>query len=458
MFEEFLRKIPIFADLPEKDLIQLCKIAETVYLSAGQVLFYEGNLAENIYILYKGDLEIVKYIKNREVVIDIQSQPGTIIGEMAFLTETKRLATVRSRNDSLLLSLGNYQMNEIIQSSPEITKIMLHTLMRRWRDMETQVLVNERMAQLGTFTAGIAHELNNPTAAVQRSTDQLQTLLDAAIKAYVALGRFNLSTLQQAKIDLLEYRIHEITIQPLAIDPLTRGDREEQIEIWLKQQNITNSWDLASTIVNLDLEVSDLTEIAEIFTIQFSIFMDWLKACYTVNSLLSEISSGTARITDIVKALKSYIYLDQAPIQSVDIHSGLDNTLIILHSRLEPEIIVLREYSANLPKITAYGSELNQVWTNLIDNAIDAINGHGLITIRTRHEDDVIVEIEDNGLGISPEHLSKIFDPFFTTKPLGVGTGLGLSISYNIVHKHKGQITVISEPGRTVFQVRLPLH
>jgi signal transduction histidine kinase len=187
--------------------------------------------------------------------------------------------------------------------------------------------------------------------------------------------------------------------------------------------------------------------------------VQWLGAISTVYSLVVEISQGAGRISDIVKALKSYSYLDQAPIQEVDIHEGLDNTLIILRSKTKEGIHIVREYASDLPRISAYGSELNQVWTNLIDNAIDAMGGDGQITIRTRRADnDVVVGIEDEGPGIPQEIQPKIFDPFFTTKGPGRGTGLGLNITYNIiVEKHRGAINVDSRPGRTVFQIRLPI-
>ena len=187
-------------------------------------------------------------------------------------------------------------------------------------------------------------------------------------------------------------------------------------------------------------------------------FLRWLCATYTVHSLLAEIMQGAGRMADIVKALKSYVYLDQAPVQNVDVHAGLDNTLIILRHKLTPQISIRREYAPDLPQITAYASELNQVWTNILDNALDALGGQGEIMIQTQQEaDDVLVTIADNGSGILPTHLTKIFDPFFTTKPPGKGSGLGLNVSYNIVQRHNGEIAVNSEPGQTIFQVRLPV-
>lgn len=456
MFEAFLRKVPLFADLPEEDLSRLCQMVEEVHLSAGQVLFVEGSRAESAYILYEGELEIVKQAGGREVLIDVQHLPGTVIGEMALLEETPRLATVRASGESRLLGLSHQQMNELFSQSPGAAKIMLRTLMQRWRSIETQIRLNEKMAQLGTFTAGIAHELNNPAAAVVRSASQLQTRLNAAIQAHLDLDRLSPSAEQRAKVEALTRQIQEAP--PLALDSLTRSDREAKLELWLEGQHIADAWELAPALADMGLEPAQLGELAAVFPPQqLPLLLRGLGARYAIHSLLREIGLEASRISDIVGALKSYIYLDQSPQQTVDLHSDLDNTLAVLRHKLGPGITVRREYAPGLPRIPAYGSELNQVWSNLVDNAIDALGGQGQIIIRTWQEDELVVEIEDSGPGIAPEHLAKIFDPFFTTKPLGEGIGLGLSLSYNIVHKHKGHLSVTSQPGRTVFQVRLPM-
>ena len=214
-------------------------------------------------------------------------------------------------------------------------------------------------------------------------------------------------------------------------------------------------------LVDLGFDNARLEELARSFPPEaFPRVAAWLAATHAVNQLVAEVMEGARRISAIIKALKSYSYLDQAPIQAVNVQEGIENTLLILRSKLKTGIKVHREYAPDLPAIQGYGSELNQVWTNILDNAADALNGQGEITIRTRAEDkSVVVEIEDNGPGIPPDVQKRIFEPFFTTKPVGKGTGLGLHISYNIiVHKHRGDIKVFSEPGRTCFQVRLPVN
>ncbi len=247
----------------------------------------------------------------------------------------------------------------------------------------------------------------------------------------------------------------------MLLDSLTRSGREEMIESWLDSRGINNSWELAPVLVNLEMSLDDLNHLATQFPApQLEPALTWLQGTFTCHSLLAEIREGSARITDIVKALKSYAYLDQAPIQAVDIHEGLDNTLVMLRSKLKQGVSVHRHYGPNIPRIEAYGSELNQVWTNIVDNAIAAMNGQGELALHTFVDGSwVVVEICDNGPGIPPAIQSKIFDPFFTTKPPGEGTGLGLNISHNIiVQKHHGQIAVTSEPGRTCFTVRLPIQ
>ena len=460
MYEDFLRKIPLFAELPAEDLARLCQMVEEVRLTTGEILFHEGSVADKAYVLYEGELEVFRLVDGRKVFIDTQNKPGTVIGEMALLEETTRLASLRAQRDSLLLSLDHNQIQELLVLSPTAAKIMLHTLSRRWRALEAQVQHNERMAQLGTLTAGMAHELNNPAAAVVRGSGQLQALIGRAEEARAALDRLQLTDEQQAYVIKLAKQIQTTAVAPLILDPLSRSDREEGIENWLDDQAIANGWELAPTLANLGLEPPHLTDLAALFTTtQLPILLSWAEVSYSAQSLIHEITQGAGRIAEIVKALKSYVYLDQAPLQNIDIHAGLNNTLIILRSKLKPNITIKQEYDPHLPGIMAYGSELNQVWTNMIDNAIDALADGGEITIRTRQEGaQVVVEIEDNGPGISDTQRTKIFDPFFTTKSPGQGTGLGMTISYNIVARHNGEINVSSEPGRTIFQVRLPLR
>jgi signal transduction histidine kinase len=249
--------------------------------------------------------------------------------------------------------------------------------------------------------------------------------------------------------------------RPPDLSAVERNDRELEIENWLKTKGVDKGWELAPSLVDMGYNHLTLDDLAGGFTSrQLPVIIQWHCHHHLINSLLSEINLGTGRIAEIVRALKAYTYMDRAPLQTVDVHDGLNNTLIILQTKLKSGISVTREYAGDLPPIQAYGSELNQVWTNIIDNAIDAMDGQGTLVLRTRQGDScVVIEIEDDGPGIPEELQTKIFDPFFTTKPPGEGTGLGLNISRNIiVQKHSGHIAVSSKPGKTTFTVLLPIE
>ena len=307
----------------------------------------------------------------------------------------------------------------------------------------------------------MAHELNNPASAALRGAEHLyKSLIDLENNQF-NLGKINLSNEQLDLIKTLKERVLEKSRQPVELNPLMRSDLENELELWFKKKGINDCWELVSTLVNIGFSKEEFSELDENFSgEQFRAAVSSLGSNFITHNLTEEIRQGVERITHIVKALKSYTYLDQAPIQSVDIHEGLDNTLVMLRSQLKNGITVVREYSDNLPHIPAYGSELNQVWTNIIDNAVSAMNGNGKITLKTYKQDSwLIVEIKDSGPGIPEEIQSKVFDPFFTTKPPGEGTGLGLNISHNIItQKHKGIIKVKSKPGETCFQIKLPVN
>jgi signal transduction histidine kinase len=319
---------------------------------------------------------------------------------------------------------------------------------------------SERMATLGTLAAGVAHELNNPAAAAARAADQLGTTFAALQEARRRLDDAALSPEGWRRLGTLEERARHQADGPPGLSTLERSDREADLEEWLDDHGVEDAWDLAPGLVALGLDGPELDELAQVLDPDLlGTGLRWATAAHGVHRLAREIGHGTGRISEIVQAMKSYSYLGQAPVQAVDVHEGLESTLVILRNKLKQGIEVRREYGAGLPPVAAYGSELNQVWTNIIDNAADAMGGHGTITIRTsRDADRVVVEIVDDGPGIPEEIQHQVFDPFFTTKEPGKGTGLGLSTSYSIVtEKHGGTMTVTSRPGATAFVVRLPI-
>jgi len=455
---EFLKKVPLFANLTEHDLERLCEIVTEVHLDAGDQLFAEGSPGDKAYIIEKGEIEILKASGGRSVLLAVRKS-GEVIGEMSLLEAAPRFASGRARTDSSLLAIGHEQLDNLLNTSPSAARSLLFTITSRLRSTEMMLRQSEKMAQLGTLTAGIAHELNNPAAAAQRGASQLNAVISQLQEAQLGLSRLSLPPQKWDQLGELNTVIRDRAINPIDIDTLERSDQEFEIEEWLDAQGVPDGWEYAPTLVDLGFNNQQLTKLVDDFPSDHLVaVIAWLGASFSAYSLLEEINQGAERISAIVKSLKSYVYLDQAPIQTVDIHEGLNNTLVMLRSKIKAGIDVKRDYAEDLPKIQAYGSELNQVWTNIIDNSIDAMNGEGELRIKTLKEGEwVIVELEDNGPGIPDEIQEKIFSPFFTTKAVGKGTGLGLNISYNIVQKHAGEIKVFSKPGKTRFQVCLPV-
>ena len=460
---KFLKKVPLFEELPDSDLERLCEMVEEVELSPGEVLFEEGTTGTRAFVIQNGPLEIIKTSGGREVLVAVRGE-GDVIGEMGLIEDQPRSATVRAQVATLLLAIGKAEFTQLIEVSPSAARALLNTVLTRWRVMEAMLRQGEKMAQLGTLTAGVAHELNNPAAAVRRGADQLRAAMAKHEMAQAQLQALGLDHLQRSLLQEITGETQAGAIHPPEMDAIARSDKEYELEDWLEARGVLNAWELAPTLVDLDLEPSDLEQLAEKFTTEaLTASIAWLGATYEVYSLLNEVGQGAERISEIVKALKSYSYLDQAPVQAVDIHEGIDNTLLILRNKINAGVSIKREYADPLPKIQGYGSELNPVWTNIIDNAIDVLveqeDLDPVIVIKSAWEGDwVKVTIADNGPGIPPEIVPKIFDPFFTTKPPGKGTGLGLNISYNIVvQKHRGDLQVSSFPGKTEFTIRLPV-
>lgn len=320
----------------------------------------------------------------------------------------------------------------------------------------------EKMATLGTLAAGLAHELNNPASAVNRASQTLKGLLGELEKVHIELNQLNLSQEDMNLILELEERAKGCSHVINELDTMTRMNREADIEDWFDDYDIDNELDMAPNFVTMNFSTEELDQLIENHESKnLESILKWLSTIFPVYSLLTEIGEGTSRMSEIVIALKNYSFLGQAKILRIDLHDSLDNTLVILRNKIKEGMNVVREYDPDIPKIMAYGSELNQVWTNILDNAIDALGENGQIIIRTKKfsDDMVCVEIEDNGKGIPKEVIDKIFDPFFTTKSIGKGTGLGLSTSYGIiVEKHKGEIRATSKPGRTIFECVLPVN
>ncbi len=460
MNAELLQKAPLLASLSPEDLDWLATLSINVVVQAGETLIREGDEGDSAYLILDGELEVSKRSGDRDVMLSVR-RSGEVIGEMALLTQAPRMATVRALQETHLCKIPAEAFEQLLRTHPSATLVILRTVTTRLKNTEALLHQREKMASLGTMAAGLAHELNNPAAAAQRSVAQLQ-------EALVNWQKLNFSLQQSASdertsllIDQLHAELLRRSAVPASLDPLARLDQEQSLQEWLEERGMDDAWQLTQPLVLAGWSSDELNSFTgSIPSEQFIQLIRWLAAGCLVYSLLDEVHQSTSRISEIVKGVKNYTYLDQAPIQEVDVHEGLENTLLILRHKLKTGVNVIRQYAQNLPHIEAYASELNQVWTNIIDNGIDAMQGQGELILRTYAKNDhVVVEIQDSGPGIPPDIQPRIFDPFFTTKPPGSGTGLGLNIAYGIVvNKHCGEIHLSSKPGATCFQVILPVR
>jgi signal transduction histidine kinase len=433
-------------------------MAEPVVLRAGDVLIRQGEPGDSAYVLLKGDFEVQKQSGQSLIKIDVRN-PGDVVGEMALLSRAPRNATIIAKTDGETLRIPQEAFEKLLLSSTTAAMAVLHWVMSRLTQNESLLHQQEKMAALGTMSAGLAHELNNPAAASQRSASQLKETQSKWLNLTHQIERVTFQENQTDWLDEFTEAASHRFESPLKLEALEKIDLVDQLQAWLEASGIESAWELAPAMVNFGWDIASLEKLKNNLSPSlFSLSIQWLGAGSLMMSLLIEVLQTTERISQIVRAVKSYTYLDQAPLLEVDVHEGLENTLVIMQHKLKKGVTVKRDYSPNLPRIEAYASELNQVWTNIMDNAIDAMNGKGEISIKTYEQDQrVIVEISDNGPGIPEEIQPRIFEPFFTTKAPGHGTGLGLHISHDIIaNRHHGQLLVESKPGETTFRVILP--
>jgi len=458
-----LTSLAAFQDLPPAELDWLANNGYEVRLEVGDYFSRQNDPQTRFYVVIDGELQITRSFQGREIVLGTTPR-GIMGGETALLNGEPTNVTSRAILPARLLVLDPPEFFLTFANCPVFGTRVFQVATQRTLGWASTLKQQEKMAALGKLSAGLAHELNNPAAAARRTARSLRESLTGLQHSTLQLHDLDLSRPVLEKMESLQSQALEQSALAPILPPLERSDREEKLIAWLEAPppdgaGIAAAWELAPAFVSAGVTLEQLRDWAgELPAEALAPVLQWLNETLCAAEMMAEIEESTRRISDLVGAVKEYTYMDQAVFQEVDIHKGLDNTLTVLGYKLK-KINVIREYDPNLPCVLARGSDLNQVWTNLIDNAIDALNEEGTIWLITRCENDyVMVEVADDGPGIPEEVKPHLFEPFFTTKEVGIGTGLGLDISYRIVSQHNGSIEAQSNPGRTRFIVRLPVN
>lgn len=450
-----LLSVPAFVDLPEDQIEWFLSQSQEEVLASGESPFRPGDPADAMFVILEGQLQARGELGGETVVIPIKA--GSVTGVLPFSRMKQFSVGVRAITDARVLRFPAALFPELIQKMPELTHRLVGLMADRIRETTRIEQQRDRLASLGKLSAGLAHELNNPASAAKRAAGQLRDALKRIKSASHELGRRELTPTQKAEIESLESSL--LKTDEVPPDALTMSDLEGQIDSLLRSHGQNDLWQLAADLAHKNVKPAALESLFATLDAQTArAALVRIAAWLEVVSLLNEIESGTSRISDLVRAIKEYTYMDLTPQQNVDIAKSLETTLTIMNHKLKHGVTVKRDYGSVPLLVNSFGSELNQVWTNLIDNAIAAMNGKGELRVRTYREDEcVVVEIADNGKGIPAEAKAHIFEPFFTTKGVGEGTGLGLDTVMRIVKKHHGNVEVVSKPGDTKFQVWLPV-
>ena len=454
-----LRSLALFDGLTDDQLAELLAGGTEVAIAPGIDLFREGEPAEFWWVLVDGAISLVRHAGREETVVARMDEPGRWAGGFrAWDDAGTYLATGRGAVPGRTLRVPAAVLRELTNAWFPFGVHLISGLYRTARSIEATARQRESLVTLGTLAAGLAHEINNPASAATRAAAALQTASDGLLSSLTRLAEDGISAAQFAAIDSLRRQVGPPV--PDA-DPLARADREDALAAWLSRAGVGQADRIARPLAAAGVDPAWCAQVAGV--LQQSALepaLDWLGNTFSVTALLSEVSESTHRISELVGAVQSYSQMDRGSLQRFVVTDGLESTLVMLNHKFGPDITVLRDYSPDLPQIEAYAGELNQVWTNLIANAVDAMEGGGTLRLTTRAvPDGVVVEVADTGSGISPEVAAHAFEPFFTTKDVGRGTGLGLDIARRIVmERHGGTITIESQPGNTVLRVRLPLR
>jgi signal transduction histidine kinase len=456
-----LSGMPVFADLPRERLQWLCENLTEFAARSGDVLLEEGEMSSNLLVLLDGEVRTTRAAAG-ELSAERYSAPE-IFGTPCMVASIPFPATLKAATDCRIARLPEAAFRELFVSCGSFTRVVARVMTDWLTALETAGQNREKLAALGKLSAGLAHELNNPASAVARSLDHMLAGLDALEDSALALG---VRAVPRDAVDELRALAARSATEAVAsaTDALRQAEAESLLGDWLAAHGMAKPWLVAPCLVAHGITSDDLGQLAgRLSTDQLDAAISWIAKVLELRSVMRDATRGATRISDIVKAVKSYTYMDQGPRQEVDIHEGIEDTLTVMAHELKSGVAIVRDFNRDLPRVPAYGSELNQVWTRIIENAVEAMSGRGQLTIRTRRDSDrAVVEIADTGPGIPQDAMRHLFEPFFTSKPAsavqGHGVGMGLHVAYRIVvNRHGGTIEACSRPAETVFRVTLPL-
>jgi len=450
-----LMRNPLFVDLPDDQVSWFLSHSQELALKPDEIYIHQGDPADSMYVILEGQLQARGELAGE--VFTVSSKAGDITGILPYSRMKQFPLTGRALTSSRMLKFPAALFAELITRMPELTSRLVGLMSDRIRETTRIEQQRDRLVAMGKLSAGLAHELNNPASAAKRAATQLRGMLKSIKDASHSLGARELTAAQKSQIENLEASLLQLDGPPP--DTLTVATLEDELDTLLRSHGLNDLWQLSASLARKGAKPQVLESLFDSLdpnTARAALVR--LCASLEIAGILNEIESSVSRISDLVGAIKEYTFMDQAPVQNVDIVKSLETTLTILNHKLKHGVEVARDYQPIPLLVDSFGSELNQVWTNIIDNAIHAMHGKGKLRVRTYREDScVVVEIGDNGPGIPPDIQPHIFEPFFTTKGVGEGTGLGLDTVQRIVKKHRGSIQVNSRPGDTRFQVLLPV-
>jgi signal transduction histidine kinase len=461
-----LRKVPIFSTLKDDELHCIEGVQE-IYIEKDEVLARQGEAAHFFWILLDGELRLYQSLADGSDVMMGKIDGGNAFGELPLLANIPNSVNIQAITPCHLLQLDEDQFWSLMTTCPDVRKAILGNMAHRFQKLQSVTVQQEKMASLGTLAAGLMHELNNPGSAARRAASQLRENLMRMHELSLKFKEFDLTKEQKHCMFMLQEQALAVK-QPLMMNSLEQSDAEEALAEWMESAHIENAWKMAPTLVSIGMDAEGLEHVRKDFEGPLlSNALNWLEALVSSMQLVGTIEESIGRVTDLVHAVKTYAYEGKGQRQTIDVNNSIHATLVILgHKLREKEIVMEKDFAADLPQLQCECSGLNQIWTNLLDNAIDAVPQHGRIGVHTwaektaRNSNDsrteLCISVSDNGSGIPLDSQPQIFEPFYTTKPVGVGTGIGLGIVQRIVEQYGGTIRFASEPGHTEFVVRLP--